>query len=262
MGWNGGYLGYDATPKGDGVAPGIWGMRDARLAIKRGTWPGPDPYFANVVALLHFDGTDGSTTFTDVKGHTFTANGNAQIDTAQSLFGGASGLFDGSGDYLSTPDSADWDFGTGDFTLELAVRFNALPVNSSMTFLSTYQNSSSGWSFQYRNDSGGGSGNRLQINMTGDTTNLTFAWSPSAATWYRVSLARSGTSVRAFVDGAQVGSTVESSANLSSAAALVVGQIGSGIHYFNGWMDEVRITKGVARYAANYLPWAAQFPDR
>ena len=39
MGWNGGYLGYDATPTGDGTAPGIWGLRDVRLAIKRGTWP-------------------------------------------------------------------------------------------------------------------------------------------------------------------------------------------------------------------------------
>ena len=45
--------------------------------------------------LLHCNGTDGSTTFTDEIGKTVTANGNAQIDTAQSKFGGASGLFDG-----------------------------------------------------------------------------------------------------------------------------------------------------------------------
>ena len=56
-----------------------------------------------------------------------TANGNARITTGQSEFGGASGLFDGSGDYLSTPDSADWYFGTGDFTIDFWVRFNALP---------------------------------------------------------------------------------------------------------------------------------------
>jgi len=59
--------------------------------------------------------------------HTVTAYGNAQIDTAQSKFGGASGLFDGAGDYLSTPDSEDWNFGSGDFTIDFWVRFNSLP---------------------------------------------------------------------------------------------------------------------------------------
>jgi len=68
--------------------------------------------------LLHMDGADGSTTFTDEAGHTVTANGNAQIDTAQNVFGGASGLFDGSSGYLTVPDSEDWNFGTGDFTFD------------------------------------------------------------------------------------------------------------------------------------------------
>ena len=75
--------------------------------------------------LLHFDGTDGSTTFVDSSpsGKTVTAVGNAQIDTAQYKFGGASGLFDGNGDYLSVPDSDDWYFGTGDFTIDAWARF-------------------------------------------------------------------------------------------------------------------------------------------
>ena len=83
---------------------------------------------AQTVLLLHCDGTDGATTFTDSSdtSHTVTANGNAQIDTDQSKFGGASGLFDGTGDYLSIPDSADWDFGTGDWTIDFLIRFNAI----------------------------------------------------------------------------------------------------------------------------------------
>ncbi|MGE3298622.1 MAG: phage tail protein, partial [Porticoccaceae bacterium] len=75
---------------------------------------GEDPYWNNVVALLHMDGTNGSTTFTDQKGHTFTATGNAQISTAQSKFGGASALFDGTGDLVSSADHADWALGAGD----------------------------------------------------------------------------------------------------------------------------------------------------
>src|SRR5690554_1699309 len=93
-----------------------------------------DPYFASVVLLLHGDGTDGSTTITDNSGsaHSPTVNGNSQIDTAESQFGGASVLFDGSGDYLEYADSADWDFGTGDFTVEFWMRRNAWPTSGNL----------------------------------------------------------------------------------------------------------------------------------
>lgn len=216
-----------------------------------------DPYWSNVVALLHMDGTDGSTTFIDERGHTFTANGNAQIDTAQSKFGGASGLFDGSGDYISTPDSADWDFGTGDFTVEFWVRFNALPVNSVVTMVSTYL-SNTGWEVQYRTDVG--EGNRLTFGV-GDARN-NFSWSPSTNTWYHIAVARAGTNLRAFIDGAQIGSTLTNSDNLTNTAQLWIGALNSGgaIQGFNGWLDELRITKGVARYTANFTPPAAPFP--
>src|SRR3990167_5305793 len=80
------------------------------------------------VLMLHMDGTDGATTFTDSSDNakTMTAVGNAQIDTAQSKFGGASGLFDGTGDWLTTPDSTDWDLGTGDFTIDFWIRFSSV----------------------------------------------------------------------------------------------------------------------------------------
>src|SRR3990167_5787652 len=81
---------------------------------------------ADTKLLLHMDGADASTTFTDEVGHVFTPAGNAQIDTAQSKFGGASGLFDGTGDYITTPNSADFDPGTGSFTAEMWIRPAAL----------------------------------------------------------------------------------------------------------------------------------------
>ena len=218
-----------------------------------------DPSWSSVVALLHFNGADGSTTFADEAGHTFTANGNAQIDNAQGLFSGTSLLLDGSGDYLSTPDSADWDFGTGDFTVEVAVRFAALPVNSAAALLSTYAGSSAGWGVQYRNDGGGG--NRLRVFVGGDTVFFDFAWTPSTGTWYRIGVSRSGSSLRAFIDGTQIGSTATNSTNISSTAALWVGALlsGSAIQFVNGWIDELRITKGVARFTANYTPDSAPF---
>jgi len=220
---------------------------------------GGDGYWSSRVALLHFGGVDGSTAFVDEKGHTFTAVGNAQIDTAQSLFGGASGLFDGAGDYIWAADSADWDFGTGDFTIQIAVRFNALPSNNSMTLCGTYGGSSSGWSLQFRNDGGGG--NRMLFGVAGDT-GFDFAWSPATGTWYTIEVNRSGDSLRAFVGGTQIGSTQTSIHNISSAAPLWVGGLnfGGGVQWFNGWCDELRITKGRAEHTANYTPDAAPFP--
>ena len=73
--------------------------------------------------LLHMNGTDGSTTFTDdgETGHTVTANGDAEIDTAQKQFGTASGLFSGTG-YLSILDHADFDFGADNFTIDFYIK--------------------------------------------------------------------------------------------------------------------------------------------
>jgi len=73
---------------------------------------------AYTMSLLHCDGTDASTTFTDESGKTVTEGGNAQIDTARQKFGSASGLFDGNGDNLTWSDSADFSPGTGAFTID------------------------------------------------------------------------------------------------------------------------------------------------
>lgn len=228
-----------------------WTAEEADSSLTIGGETGSiDPYWSSVSALLHFNGANGSTAFIDEKGHLFTASGNAQISTAQSVFGGASGAFDGSGDYVSTPSSDDFNFGTGDFTIELAVRFASLPVNSVVSLVSAYLNSTTGLSIQYRTD--GGSGNRLTFGV-GDTSN-NFAWSPATGTWYRVAVTRSGTSLRAFIDGTQIGSTITNSSNLNSTAALWIGALNfsGGVQFLNGWIDEMRITNGVARYTSNY----------
>ncbi len=78
--------------------------------------------------LLHMDGTDGATTFPDSSpsARTVTVNGNAQVDTAQSVFGGASALFDGTGDFLTVPEAADFDIATGDFVIDFRWRTSSL----------------------------------------------------------------------------------------------------------------------------------------
>ena len=216
-----------------------------------------DPLFASVTALLHMDGADASTTFTDVKGHTFTANGNAQIDTAQSVFGGAAGLFDGSGDHISSPSSSDWSL-TGDFCIEFRLRVNTLQAgdifargngtataNAYVAFLNFAGGSN--YRFTYTQNANEGGGYTLE-----DSIFL------SAGVWYAFCIDRSGSSMKLFRDGTEVDSFT-SSTSLNNADELNIG----GSYFggdFNGWIDEFRITKA-SRRQASYTVDASAFPD-
>lgn len=218
-----------------------------------------DPHFDKVMLLLHMDGADGITTFTDSSPDpkTVTAGGNAKISTAQSKFGGASAYFDGNGDYLALGGSSAWDFGTGDFTVELLVMF--VSVAGIQCFITNYAGSSLGWSLQYRADAGGlrfGYGNPVIIDAP---------WTPEPGVWYHVAVARSGETLSVFVDGTLLKSVTDRTDLAGSSAQLWVGSLyysGQGaIQPLNGYIDDLRITKGYARYAANFTPPAARLPD-
>lgn len=217
--------------------------------------PPGDPYFANVVALLHGNGADTSTTIIDdsASGKTYTANGNAQIDTAQSKFGGASMLFDGTGDYISTPHHADHEFGTGDFTVECWVRFNSLAGGPCM--ISNYQSAADGWSL-FTDGSA-----KLVFNCTGDGVDAQGVTTLTTGVWYHVAASRTGSTLKLFLDGVEEDS-VTNSALITCTVPMTIGRLGSfaGL-YLNGWIDDVRITKGVGRYTAGFTPPAVEFPD-
>ena len=93
---------------------------------------------ANTKLLLHCDGTNGGTTFTDSSGssHTVTANGGANTSTAQKKFGTASAYFDGTGDFLQSADSPDWDL-SGDFTWEMWIRPATINTGGDAHYLMT-----------------------------------------------------------------------------------------------------------------------------
>jgi hypothetical protein len=221
-----------------------------------------------VSSLLHFDGADGSATFTDVSGKVWTPVGDAQIDTAQSKFGGAAGLFDGAGDRISTPSHADFDFGSGDFTVEIQRRGNSLAG-------SAYQG------LVCRDEIGGTRGWLL---FTGDDTETTpdglqFAAfvgatayaakdtvSAGTGAWQHVAAVRDGGTLRLYKDGMQVGSTaITGSINAPSQPCVIGALWGLSAPlagtFFNGWIDEVRITKGLCRYPSGttFTPPTAAF---
>lgn len=233
-----GYATAGGVGGGSGYVPGIGGI---------------DAY---TVLMLHCNGADGSTVFADssASAHTMTAAGNAQIDTAQSQFGGASALFDGSGDYISTPDSADWTFGSGDFTLECWVRFNAL--GSERGFVA--QVGAAGqqsWRFEYNPFVGG-----LYFWWTTDGSSgqdyRPGNWTPSTGVWYHVALVRYGSILRAFVNGTQTGTDGTLSETIfDSTSPVTVGiSITTGQSPMNGWLEEVRVSKGIARWTSTFTP--------
>jgi len=225
---------------------------------------GGDPYWDQVVLLLHADGTNGSTTFVDSSNSakTVTAVGNAKITTTDPKFGTGSLLLDGGDDLLNVGSSSDWAFGTGDFTVETFVRFSTVPSTLN-SLISNYSSSAaSGWSLQWRND--GGTVGLYFYNFNTSLGNSA-SWTPAANTWYHVAVTRSSTTLRFWIDGVQSGSNITNSTNITGTNPLGIGALiftpGSYLQDVFGRLDEIRITKGVARYTSNFTPPTQAFPN-
>lgn len=216
-----------------------------------------DKYFDNVVLLLGFNGADGSSTFTDESsaGRTMTAAG-AVIDTDQSKFGGASGLFDGN-DQVTAADSADWLF-PGACTVEAFVRVEAIPTVERV-IVSQWRASPGERSWMLR-----ANGSTLEFVVSTDGVASITASYPSAPwvtnTWHHVRgvIDATGTA-RVFFDGklgqttASVGASLNDSAQLLRVGARLDGA-GAATAFWSGWIDELRITKGIGRSVGNFTP--------
>jgi hypothetical protein len=186
--------------------------------------------------------------------------GNAQISTSVVKFGTGSMAFDGTGDYLVAPSSVNWDFGTGNFTVEFWINFSSLTNNA---IVGKWGSGSGKYAWIVQRN-----GTNL-IFYTGNNgtlgTQFTFSWSPSTSTWYHVAITRSGTSLRAFVNGSQIGTTQTTSDSLTASGAFCcIGEnldFGGQSQFINGYVDDLRITKGYARYTANFTPPTAAFSN-
>lgn len=209
---------------------------------------GSDPSFASVVFLSGFEGADASTSFIDESsfGRTVTAVSGAQVDTDQFKFGASSLLLNGSTDAVTCVDSTDFEFGAGQYTVEAFVRFSSVSgVNTVM--LSHANGSNVGWQltrtsaglFQLIADNGAG--------LAG------VSWTPTVNTWYHVCADRDASGhTRSYIDGVFQEKSTNTNAIGDPATTFAVGRHSAlGSRFFPGWIDEVRITKGVGRYASD-----------
>lgn len=205
-----------------------------------------------VKSLLHFDGTNGSTTMTDDTGRVWTARGNAQLGTAQKVLGTAALLLDGAGDYIDTPAHEDFNaIGAGDFEFEVRIRVNAMPSISSEVF--------------GNGDSSGGSSNiSLSILSTGEVvgslgtanTNVrSNAGAITTNTWYTISFSKYNGVLYLRINGTTVGTLSPSGIGTSYNTRFSIGRQGeyNGL-YFNGWIDEFIFLKGGVLHETDYTP--------
>jgi RHS repeat-associated protein len=208
---------------------------------------------ANVVSLLHMDGADASTSFVDLTGKTWTASGNVQVDTAQKIFGSASGLFDGTGDYISTSNHTDFDFGGGDFTIDARVRLNSLATTQTIIskraagvygpMLLRYNGTNGKWEFYSSQN-----GTTWGVILSGGSAVVN--------TWYHIAAVRNGNVWTLYINGASVSTVTASGSVSTNTNNIVIGAAdttGTAAN-FNGWIDEVRISKGIARWTSNFTP--------
>jgi hypothetical protein len=235
----------------DGVLAATGGGGSASISGSV-TIPARDPYYSQVALLLHMEGAHNSTTFTDSgpSQRTVTRQATAVIKTDQYKFGASSAYFDGADDRLQVALPA---LGTGDFTVEAWARLD-----------------SGNNTYRHIFDSHDGNTPGFAIGVDDSSRAYTFAngflvqaGTVSANTWTHFAVSRNGGSLRMFLNGTQIGSTVSYTEDIPAMSAATIGGWGarSNPYDWQGYLDEFRLTAGIGRYTANFTPATAAFPQ-
>ncbi len=225
-----------------------------------------DQYYNSCSLLMHFSGSNNSTVFIDDSPITksFTVNGDSKISTTISKFGSSSAYFDGTGDYLSTNSSNDFAFGTGDFTVEFWIYSSDVSFATQRGFLQTSDTAgglkpsyTSGISInQGSNNVGSNLNGGLGANIAGTTVGSSTAVI-TTNTWYHIALVRNLGTSTLYVNGTSVGSGTTT--GNCSGTYLAIGGYYNTSYLYQGYLDELRITKGVARYTGSFSVPTTEF---
>jgi hypothetical protein len=190
----------------------------------------------------------GFETPTDRDPKTASVFGNAKLSTAQKKFGVSSLALDGTGDYISYASQPDFAFGTGAWTIEAWVYNTNQPAATNQVIVDLRTANPQVIPTFYIN----ATTNTLRLAVNG----LAVIDSGSAFplnTWTHIALAKTGTSTKLFINGTQAGSTYTDNNNYIQGA-VTVGARFDGTTPFFGYIDDVKISKGVARYTTTFTP--------
>jgi len=187
--------------------------------------------------------------------------GNAQISTSVVKYGSGSMAFDGSGDYLIAPDSENFRLGTGNFTIEFWINASASGTYNQVIGTLTSGTEEGTWRIGNRFNS---TNSIYFARGTGSGFNeIVYTVNVNDGVWHHVACVRNNGVIFMYVDGvAQTASSGSTSiaGTCSSANRLWVGYNGRDNAYLTGYLDDVRVTKGIARYTANFTPPTAALP--
>jgi len=175
--------------------------------------------------------------------------GDAKTSTAIKKYGTASMSFDGSGDGLYCINNEQLKMGTGDYTVEFWMYQTSAAGNQVILEIGR-ASTAAGVGFQIDTVSGS-----LTV-YYGPTIATAFASAvtPTLNTWNHIAMTRQSGSTKFFVNGVQAGSAFTDNTNYTQATLWLGSNAGAGSAYFSGYIDDLRITKGYARYTANFTP--------
>lgn len=214
-----------------------------------------DPYYNQVVLGMHMDDVG----LTDVKGHTVTLAGNTARSATQSKFGGYSAYFDGTGDYLAVTTDSGFDFGTGDFTIELWIYPTTIGTTAKY-FLGKVVSWATNLDFSARIGTDGiitfYAGDNAPINIVSNSA-------VSINNWYHLAFVRSSGVTNMYVNGIKQSASHTGSVNVpNDSSTLYIGSYtNAGSEMYYGYIEDLRITQGVARYTKNFNVPTAAFPE-
>src|SRR3989344_3958379 len=221
--------------------------------------PAVDLYWSSVVFLSHFDGSNGSTALTDEKGHTVTVANGGTLSITQKKFGTASILESTGSPFTST--SADYAIAAGqDFTIEGQAYCACAGFQDNLEIFDAGQSGTDDVAITIDNNVAGG---RLRLDLiTYNSQTITFNNFGSIVNTnerFHWAVTRESNNVKLFINGVQRGSTAVNSSALIGSNGNIRGGLAPSGDYWSGYFDEIRITKAVARYTADFTPPASAF---
>jgi len=217
---------------------------------------------ANTSLLLHCNGSNNSTNIVDEAGKIVNIGGSAILSTTQYKFGGASLKLNGTTDYIYIDDSEDFSFGSGDFTIDFWVYFNSLSTTTGLFAQRNAYNANLSV-YSYINPSDKKIYFYYSINGTANVGGV-FNTVLATGQWYHVAIVRNSTEIACYINGNKETTTlnISTSSIYNSTRPFSVGAMYASTtfaSFTNGYFDEFRISKGIARWTSNFTPKSAEY---
>lgn len=232
-------------------------LRNSQICRMGRRGDGGDAIDPNNILLLRFEGSNGARSFTDLsnlhRAATLVGTGGGPVtSTAQAKFGTSSGLFtSANGEYMTFPEDANSVCGTGDYTAECFAYWTANPAAHTELFTMGAKSSPTALVSMLRHTDG-----KLKMYTSAAGYVIVGTTTITNNVWHHLAISRSGNNHKLWLDGVQEGSTwVSATACGTVGAVTAVGAYFSAAsEYMNGYIDSLRITKGVCRYTGNFTP--------